>query len=218
MRLCGPFALSARRPPSNSGHRRTASRARASAPPSSRSITQTAVAHRSPASRRASTASSRSPARGHHVLDEAHALALLERAFEAVVGAVAFAGLAHDQEGQPGGERARPPRARRRRARARRGAPRPARTRRPWPRSARRAPRAGQGASRSGTCRGSSANGGRSGARSRPRDRRARGSRRGARRRSSPGAGGCSDVVGERKQPLAPRASRRQRESSEPSS
>src|SRR6478735_6759749 len=47
----------------------------------------------------------RSPARGDHVLDEAHTLALLEGPFETVVGAVALAGLAHDQEGESRPER-----------------------------------------------------------------------------------------------------------------
>src|SRR5919201_4737947 len=41
-------------------------------------------------------------ARGDHVLDEADAVALLERPLEALPGAVALRGLADDQEGQPG--------------------------------------------------------------------------------------------------------------------
>ncbi len=45
----------------NSGHKRTARRARASAPPSSRSTTQTAFEHSRPASRRAATASAAAP-------------------------------------------------------------------------------------------------------------------------------------------------------------
>src|SRR5262249_33097229 len=49
----------------------------------------------------------RRPARGHHVLDQADALAPLERALDAVAGAVALRLAAPDREGGPGPERRR---------------------------------------------------------------------------------------------------------------
>ncbi len=81
--------------------------ARASAPPSSRSTTQTALLTSSDASRSASIAANRGPSRGDDVLHEARELALLEDPFEPVPRPVALGLLADDQEREPGGERGR---------------------------------------------------------------------------------------------------------------
>ena len=108
MRFCGTFARSRRaRSPERAGADGRHAAPSASAPPSSRSTTQTAVRHSNPASRSASTASSRGAAGGDDVLDEADPLALLEHALEPVRGAVLLRLLAHDQERQAGRERRR---------------------------------------------------------------------------------------------------------------
>ena len=132
----------------------------------------------------------RRAAGGDDVLDEADALALGSNdAFEPVGGAVALRLLADDQERQPACERRRG----RERHRAELGRREPHGVRlvlgdRGRDRLAERA-RAGRGASRSGTCRGSTELRCPSGARSRLRGRRPRGARRRARPRSSRGAG-----------------------------
>src|SRR5438093_4377918 len=61
MRVCGPFQALMTACARKSGSSRTASRASASAPPSSRSTTQTAARQVKPASRRARTASTAAP-------------------------------------------------------------------------------------------------------------------------------------------------------------
>ena len=99
-----------------SGTRRTALRASASAPPSSRSTTQMAVRHSSPASRSASTRLPRRPPLVTTSSTRQTSSPGLELALEPVLGAVALRLLADDEE-REAPTRARPtPRARPRRA------------------------------------------------------------------------------------------------------
>ena len=161
-------------PARKSGRSRTACRASASAPPSSRSTTQTAVCTTRPDARSASTESSSAPPEvTTSSTRQTHSPSSYGPSSRFAVP-YSFASLRTMRNGQPGLERRSGRERDRAELRARRAASRRARARARPPRCARRAAAAARAASRSGTCRGSSATACRSAGGSRLRDRRAR--------------------------------------------